>query len=50
MACEAGIIPLVLGGDSIPLDLGRTARIASPHQRIALGEGRVVARVGCGFP
>jgi hypothetical protein len=37
MACDAGIIPLVLGGDSIPLDLGRTARLATPHQRIALG-------------
>ena len=37
MACEAGIIPLVLGGDSVPLDLGRTARVASPHQRIAEG-------------
>jgi hypothetical protein len=24
MACDAGIIPLVLGGDSVPLDLGRT--------------------------
>ncbi len=37
MACDAGIIPLVLGGDSVPLDLGRSARVASPHQRIALG-------------
>ncbi len=37
MACEAGIIPLVLGGDSIPLDLGRTRRLASPGQRVALG-------------
>ncbi len=37
MACEAGIIPLVLGGDSVPLDLGRTRRVASPGQRVAEG-------------
>lgn len=37
MACEAGIIPLVLGGDAIPLDLGRTRRVASPGQRVAEG-------------
>ncbi len=35
MACDAGIIPLVLGGDSVPLDLGRAKRIASPGQRLA---------------
>ena len=28
MACAAGIIPLVLGGDSIPLDLGSTCSFA----------------------
>ena len=37
MACHAGIIPLVLGGESIPLDLGRAKRIATPGQRLALG-------------
>ena len=37
MACNAGIIPLVLGGESIPLDLGRARRIATPGQRLALG-------------
>ncbi len=37
MACTAGIIPLVLGGESIPLDLGRARRIATPGQRLALG-------------
>ncbi len=35
MACDAGIIPLVLGGDSVPLDLGRVRRTASPGQRLA---------------
>lgn len=37
MACDAGIIPLVLDGGSIPLDLGRARRIATPGQRLALG-------------
>ncbi|GAA1918934.1 HNH endonuclease signature motif containing protein [Nocardioides hwasunensis] len=37
LACEAGIIPVVLGSDSLPLDLGRTARLHSRAQRIALG-------------
>jgi Domain of unknown function (DUF222) len=36
MACDGGLIPLVLGGDSIPLDLGRTKRRSSPAQRTAL--------------
>ncbi|HEY9476795.1 MAG TPA: HNH endonuclease, partial [Microbacteriaceae bacterium] len=38
LAASAGIIPAVLGGDSLPLDLGRTARLFTPGQRIALGE------------
>ena len=38
MAASAGIIPAVLGTDSLPLDLGRTARGFTPAQRIALGE------------
>ena len=36
MACEAGILPVVLGGASLPLDVGRTQRLATPAQRIAL--------------
>jgi hypothetical protein len=36
MACDAGIIPLILGGDSIPLDLGRARRTASRGQRLTL--------------
>ncbi len=35
LACEAGIIPAVLGGKSEVLDLGRSKRFASEHQRIA---------------
>ncbi|GAB2756771.1 hypothetical protein GCM10027273_39450 [Nocardioides pakistanensis] len=37
MACTAGIIPAVLGSDSVPLDLGRTVRLHTPQQRIAMG-------------
>lgn len=36
MACGAGIIPTVLGSDSIPVDLGRQARLFTEHQRLAL--------------
>jgi hypothetical protein len=37
LACEAGIIPAVLGGQSQVLDLGRTRRFYSEAQRIAKG-------------
>ena len=37
LACEAGIIPLVLGGRSMPLDVGREQRLFTRYQRIALG-------------
>jgi hypothetical protein len=37
LACEAGIIPAVLGTKSQPLDLGRRARFFSRPQRIGLG-------------
>ncbi len=47
LACDAAILPAIFRGASQPLDLGRSRRIASPAQRIAL-----VARdrkcVGCG--
>ncbi len=36
LACTAKILPAVLGGDSIPLDLGRARRLFSPGQRKAL--------------
>ncbi|MFC7496188.1 MULTISPECIES: HNH endonuclease signature motif containing protein [unclassified Nocardioides] len=36
LACEAGIIPVVLGGDSVPLDLGRKRRTFSDQQRLAM--------------
>ena len=37
MACERGVIPFVLGGQSVPLDWGRSRRFASPQQVDALG-------------
>jgi hypothetical protein len=36
LACAAGIIPMVLDGDSVPTDLGRERRLFSKHQMIAL--------------
>jgi hypothetical protein len=37
LACNARIIPAVLGGRSEVLDLGRTKRLFSEQQRVALG-------------
>jgi hypothetical protein len=36
LACNAGVLPSVLGGESLSLDLGRTARFFSEAQRVAL--------------
>jgi hypothetical protein len=36
LACTAGIVPAVLGGASLPLDLGRANRFFTEHQRVAL--------------
>ncbi|UFN45441.1 HNH endonuclease signature motif containing protein [Nocardioides okcheonensis] len=48
LACEAGIVPVVLGGDGQVLDLGRSRRLFSKAQRIALGlrDGGCTAK-GC---
>ena len=48
LACEAGIIPVVLGSKSVPLNMGRAARLFTKAQRIALGlrDGGCTAR-GC---
>ncbi|GAB3038701.1 hypothetical protein GCM10011376_33950 [Nocardioides flavus (ex Wang et al. 2016)] len=48
LACEAGIVPVVLGSKSQPLDQGRAARLFTKAQRIALGlrDGGCTAR-GC---
>jgi hypothetical protein len=34
-ACQAGILPAVLGGNSLPLDLGRDRRLFTNAQRLA---------------
>jgi hypothetical protein len=36
LACDADIIPIVLSGGSVPLDIGRAKRLATVHQRRAL--------------
>ncbi|GAA1061820.1 HNH endonuclease signature motif containing protein [Agromyces bracchium] len=38
MAADAELIPMVLGGEGLPLDLGRSARLFSRPQRLALAE------------
>ena len=46
LACDANIIPIVLGKDSVPLDLGRTYRLVKTDQRKAL----VARDKGCAYP
>jgi hypothetical protein len=46
LACDAQIIPLVLGGSGVPLDLGRARRRPTHAQRAAL----IVRDRGCVFP
>ena len=51
LACDAQIIPIVLGGDSEPLDLGHSQRLFSEPQRraLALRDGGCVF-TNCGAP
>jgi hypothetical protein len=51
LACTSRIIPVVLGGKSEPLDLGRSRRLYSPPQRKAMGlRDRHCRAVGCTVP
>ncbi|WP_205472680.1 HNH endonuclease signature motif containing protein [Nocardioides sp. SYSU D00038] len=51
LACEAGLIPAVLDGQSQVLDLGRTRRLFTTPQRIALGIQQKTCRSeGCDRP
>lgn len=51
LACEAAIIPAVLDGDSVPLDLGKEQRLHSRYQRIALAQTHdSCAAAGCERP
>ena len=46
LACDAQLIPMVLGSDSVPLDVGREHRLVRPQQRNAL----IARDKGCAFP
>jgi len=46
LACNAGLLPAVLDGQSRVLDLGRSKRLFDRHQRLAL----VIRDRGCVFP
>lgn len=46
LACDAEILPVVLDGESRPLDVGRVKRSAPPHLRAAL----LVRDGKCAFP
>lgn len=51
LACGAGILPAVLGGSSLPLDLGRSSRLFNDTQRVALAtRHRACAADGCERP
>ncbi len=51
LACQAGIIPAVLGTRSHPLDLGRKTRFHTEPQRIAIAlRDRGCAAEGCEWP
>ena len=51
LACNAGILPAVLGGKSVALDLGRESRLFSESQRVAKGlEHTTCAATGCERP
>ncbi|WP_181313020.1 HNH endonuclease signature motif containing protein [Nocardioides campestrisoli] len=51
LACQAGIIPAVLGSDSVPMDLGRSSRFFTPGQRLAKSLTHLVcAAEGCSVP
>lgn len=51
LACTAKILPAVLGGESVPLDLGRARRLFSSGQRKALAiRDRTCRAEGCDIP
>ncbi|KAA5831984.1 DUF222 domain-containing protein [Saccharopolyspora hirsuta] len=51
IACDCEVLPMVLGGDSLPLDVGTTQRTAPTHIRAALLQrDGVCAFPGCDRP
>ena len=51
LACEAGIIPVILDGDSQPLDVGRRRRFHTKAQRVAIAlRDQTCTAQGCDWP
>ncbi len=51
MACDAGILPAVMGGDRLLKDMGRSARTATPEQRTRLAAVHATCGLGpCRVP
>lgn len=51
LACEHGLLPLVLGGRSLPLDVGSSQRLFTTAQRLALASrDQGCAMPGCDRP
>lgn len=51
IACDAGIVPIVLSGSGQPLDVGRAKRLATAGQRVALrAVHSTCAAKGCDMP
>jgi len=51
LACGAGILPAVLNGESLPVDVGRTKRLFTETQRVALAtRHRSCSADGCERP
>ncbi len=46
LACDCSVVPMVLGSDSMPLDVGREQRLATAALRDALAQ----RDKGCSFP
>jgi hypothetical protein len=38
LACTQGILPMVFNGGSVPLDMGRSKRLFTPHQRMCIDQ------------
>ena len=51
LACEAGILPMVLGADTAPLDVGRTQRLfTGPLRKAILRRDKCCTWAGCTLP
>ena len=51
LACDAGILPAVMGGDGLVKDMGRSTRTATPAQRARLAAMHATcAHPGCRVP